>query len=1208
MALENLNKSTSDEVVNALLDEKRKTKNMEIKIQQLEDQLSRFSHKYNGNSIHEFNDLQENYKKLKHQYQTTIVALTESQEETKALRGQQKTLKEIIDKVKKENHFAQERLNEAESQISILNKHLQIFKEDSKKYEDIQKTLQHYEEKDAQQLEKLIELYNKEKKASLELDQLRAQVSEKDKKALIEIEHLKQQISEIQKRNIFESDHLKAQYTEKEKKVTIEIENLRAQLDKDNKLRAEVDHLRSQLRDKDKLINECESLREQLKESEIKNEEIFHQIIDLKQKNSHLELSYTELQKSNADSSQHSEQLERVIQFLREKNEESQNECKQLESDLLIAQQSIDNFKKEASLQQDSYNEISKKLSMETEKLTNAQHHSAYLEEKYINFENQLIQKNDEIAKQQEFNAHLQKDLDLQIKLHEENKEVINFLEKQIKEIDIQIHQMTEEKNVHVATIEKQQQALQELKSTLQSTETAYETEMLQLKDQIKILQDQKNDYENETNEKIQDLNIGIQDLLREKELLENINQENQLKLTEYFSEKEELLKQINDNNQNLQDTLIERDTLNETITTLNQKLQEVEEEKDALCEQLILLKKVVEEERSKHIELEASFQELELNHGSVSKELQIQLAANDVLDKNIKDLNSIYHSKESNFQNEISLMKMELLEYKDKELKHRNDFNSQEMQLQETKQVLNVVTLQKDRIEEMYNQLRTDYERIQDIIEVLRKEKEYIKRELIERDEDKISLISKIKELNDLNSNLEKDLTVQKEKLLIIEENFEKSNEMYKKEHEKLCEENKKNNDLLLKFEDAKITLDKFMGDNKKFESIILELEKKETQLKDEKDTLTKEVYTLLQKYNHLEEEKEEALQKLENVEKQKAELTSIKIRQDREHEIALQDIKSFQSDVLELNQKCTEMEKEILNLSNLLDDSQASKKIMEKKFEELQNSSKQKEMNLEDLKREQQYILNEKTRIENEKIKFESEISQLKRKIEETESKAQIAQQHLAKKVKETTLLSEELEKKAKKNAELQQILTSTQHQINETRKNAETYLQEKRRLEDKIKEISSKTDSERQRWESKYDQVYKQLQDSHIENQKLLKQKNKLDQMQLILNNLSSFMNPSQLLSNERPHYESSLDRDVPTKIQFKEEIFQTAKELEKLNDPSFHNDNLETKLKFSNVENELIEEVSVTSNQSDDRHYQNLFDFNTHQSRHKKTFFD
>lgn len=1206
MVLENLNKSTSDEVVHALLDEKRKTKNLEIKIQQLEEQLSRFSHKFNSGSINEFNDLQESYKKLKHQYQLTIVALTESQEESKALRGQQKTLKEIIDKVKKENQFLQERLSETENQITILTKHLQTYKNESINQEEMQKRLQHYEEKDSQQLEKLIELYNKEKKASLEIDQLRAQLDENNKNSEREKQNLKQAITENEKKSAFELDHLKAQFNEKEKILLQEIENLRIQIDIENKLAAEVDHLSSQLRDKDKVLNECESLKEQLKESEIKNEEVFHQILNLKQKNSNLELTNSELQKSNSDSIQHCEQLERVIQFLREKNEESQNENKQLESELAISQEKITSLKDELALNEEAMSEVSKKLASETEKLTNAQHHSSYLEDKFNNLENQLIQKNEELLRQQEFNNHLQKELDLQIKLHEENKEVINFLEKRIEEIDVQIHQMTEEKNDFIEIIDNHKITIQDLKTTLQTNEASYQSEIVQLKDHIKSLQEQKSDLEKDSNEKINDLTTGIQDLLTEKGNLERLNHDYKLKIDQYHIEKEELVDEINIKSKTVEDLQKTKEDLSEIINSSNLKIDEIQEEKNALCEQLILLKKVVEEERTKFGKTESSLEELQKSQSFLTKELELKIKENEELNLNLKELKGFYHTKESSLQNEISLMKMEILEYKDKELKHRNDFNSQEMQLQETKQVLNVVTLQKDRIEEMYNQLRTDYERIQDIIDVLRKEKEYIKRELLERDEDKNSLIVKIKELNSYISNIEKDFLEQKEKLIATQEKLEKTSDMYHKEIEKFQNENIKTNDLLLKLEEKQTNFDKLLCDNKKYESRICEYEKKENQLNNDKETLTKEIHTLFQKYHHLEEEKEAALLKLESIEKEKAELISIKNKYEKEQEISQKEIKTFQNDILELNQKYIEKENEIYNLTHKLDEITSSKAHLERKYEEINAFSKQNEMTLEDLKREHQSIHNEKTRLENEKNKLESEIAQWKRKADESESKAQIAQQHLAKKVKETALLSEELDKKGKKNGELQQILTSTQHQINESRKNAETYLQEKRRLEDKIKELSAKMDSEKENWERKYGQVYKQLQDSYLENQKLLKQKNKLDQMQSILNNLSNVMNIPQV--NEKISYESSLNNEVPTKIQFKEEIFQKVQENEKAEEPSFLANSLDVKLDFSAENHELNEELAVSSNSSEEKHYQNLFDFNSHQSRYKKTFFD
>lgn len=294
------------------------------------------------------------------------------------------------------------------------------------------------------------------------------------------------------------------------------------------------------------------------------------------------------------------------------------------------------------------------------------------------------------------------------------------------------------------------------------------------------------------------------------------------------------------------------------------------------------------------------------------------------------------------------------------------------------------------------------------------------------------------------------------------------------------------------------------------------------------------------------------------------------------------------------ELVEKLGQLQQELGDKLSQLEKVTSHADQLESKFEELQILVKRKETSLEELERA-------KSSIEKEKQASENEALQLKRKIEEVNSRAQMAQQHLAKKVKETTLLSEDLERKNHQLQESRNSLAASHNQLSELRNAFENQTQEKRKLEDKLQDTVRTMDEKLQRWEAKYEDLYKRWQQSEASNKELSKQKEKLDQLQSFLSNLSG--GPSSYPSNPSPP-PSGPDREQkpveePLSHVDLEPLPPVKEEVEKVPSHTFEELALPLPAKEGEHPPKKVEKSDS---------YQNLFDMTKLQQKQKYNLFD
>lgn len=173
-----------------------------------------------------------------------------------------------------------------------------------------------------------------------------------------------------------------------------------------------------------------------------------------------------------------------------------------------------------------------------------------------------------------------------------------------------------------------------------------------------------------------------------------------------------------------------------------------------------------------------------------------------------------------------------------------------------------------------------------------------------------------------------------------------------------------------------------------------------------------------------------------------------------------------------------------------------------------------------------------NDIAELKAQKENLNAEVQQLRKFLEENENNLKLAQQHLAKKVKESALLAEKLNENQRLLAEQQQRLEISQGQLNQMQINIETYQRQEKKLQEQLHNALKSTESQVTKWEEKYFKMYDKWQESEVHIRELKKIEEKYQQMQGLLANLgtvmgASVMNPTSYINN-MPEFEKQIPK--------------------------------------------------------------------------------
>lgn len=149
----------------------------------------------------------------------------------------------------------------------------------------------------------------------------------------------------------------------------------------------------------------------------------------------------------------------------------------------------------------------------------------------------------------------------------------------------------------------------------------------------------------------------------------------------------------------------------------------------------------------------------------------------------------------------------------------------------------------------------------------------------------------------------------------------------------------------------------------------------------------------------------------------------------------------------------------------------------------------------------------------------------------IREQEHEIKTAHQHLAKKVKETTILSENLEDLKLRLMEAQKSHELDKNRINEFKNKLDHQVIEEKRLQEKIHEAQKHAEEQMNKWEEKFFTLMEKLQQAEARNKELLALEDRHNQMQALLAGLGNFVGNSTIANYTQPAQQQQHAQPIP-----------------------------------------------------------------------------
>ena len=204
-------------------------------------------------------------------------------------------------------------------------------------------------------------------------------------------------------------------------------------------------------------------------------------------------------------------------------------------------------------------------------------------------------------------------------------------------------------------------------------------------------------------------------------------------------------------------------------------------------------------------------------------------------------------------------------------------------------------------------------------------------------------------------------------------------------------------------------------------------------------------------------------------------------------------------------IQEKYEQLKEEYLETGGQLDEMIELRISAEKQIEEMQTLSQEQEMQLIDKGLERESLIQEREHLL-------ADIEHLHHLLSDSESNLKIAQQHLAKKVKESALLVEKVEEHQNDLTEFMQIIENDKSQIIILQTDLDNLQKQEKRLQEQLHDALKGTENQVAKWEKKYFEMYDKWQTSENHIRELKKLEEKHIQMQNLLSNLGNYMEPS------------------------------------------------------------------------------------------------
>lgn len=206
-------------------------------------------------------------------------------------------------------------------------------------------------------------------------------------------------------------------------------------------------------------------------------------------------------------------------------------------------------------------------------------------------------------------------------------------------------------------------------------------------------------------------------------------------------------------------------------------------------------------------------------------------------------------------------------------------------------------------------------------------------------------------------------------------------------------------------------------------------------------------------------------------------------------------------------------ELMHELTSLKTQMEDQKAQQTAFEKDLQNIQDVAREKDRYIDELNHKVAMALQEKQRLE-------INLQNLKNQNEEQESNLKIAQQHLAKKVKEATLYSEKIDEQNMQISDLQNALNVCKSKIVDIQNQMDQQTQQDKQLQERLQDTIKLTEVQLSKWEEKYFNLCGKLQEVEIRNKELVAIEEKYYQMQTLFANLGTMMSSPVSFSSPAP----------------------------------------------------------------------------------------
>lgn len=249
------------------------------------------------------------------------------------------------------------------------------------------------------------------------------------------------------------------------------------------------------------------------------------------------------------------------------------------------------------------------------------------------------------------------------------------------------------------------------------------------------------------------------------------------------------------------------------------------------------------------------------------------------------------------------------------------------------------------------------------------------------------------------------------------------------------------------------------------------------------------------------------------------------------KSEEVNLKKIEMLQKELAEVHEHKA---MEIQELSQRILEWQNKNAAITKEVENCQKEIEAKESILAILKQELEQLAADNTG-------YKERLDLLETNKEESEAALRMAQQHLAKKVRETTVMAEENEELKQQNRDLQNELDFTKLKVVEYQNTLEQEYQNQKRLQEQYQEGLKSFEMHTLKWEEKYFAMQQKWQEAESRLREFKNFEEKYQKMHSILNHLSNLLGkPIVLPAGELSHSfdtitiekEKNLQIDQPT----------------------------------------------------------------------------